>query len=475
MAGMGREMDWRGVEEILGRSARMILSAALVLPGRRDLGPAIALAEAAEARGYLEPVDNEQLKDGYVRYLRLRAVLWEAVDALVPLIEWEGEMDWGQRLRAFGTGFCAAALLVRAASFVVELAGERTVVWKALDEEDSRYGIERKSFTAIYRNLASTRIMWRCYEAARYYELHREDLEVAMDVGLFRRVFSLLREEEPLIEARRSDYVKRGLKYRLFDFERRNRSGYRKVMFHLFELSGRAIAEMKQPFVKPVGAGKRVTAAVRDEIGGMLRAGDIVVTRHDDALSNLFLPGFWPHAALYIGSLEEREAMGVAMEGECRERSGGVVRFLEAKKDGVRFRAVEETLAVDAFTVLRPRIVREDLAGVLGKALKHEGKLYDFAFDFRGADRLACTELVYRSYHGVGSLCFVLGDRAGRMCLSAEDLLDQALASGEFEVLALYGVGENRMWTGEEARDRLGRSYGSAAWDDHPRHPRNGE
>ena len=41
----------------------------------------------------------------------------------------------------------------------------------------------------------------------------------------------------------------------------------------------------------------------------------------------------------------------------------------------------------------------------------------------------------------------------------AEDLLDQALGSGRFEVLALFGVGEDRLWTGEEARERLEASY----------------
>jgi hypothetical protein len=458
MGEMGGEMDWRAVEETLKRSARTILAAAPVLPQREDLGREIADAEAAQARGYYEPVEDERLMNGYARYLGVRAALWGAVDTLIPLIDSEEGLDWGQRLRAFGLGFCAAAKLLRAAVFVVEVAGAHPVVWKRLDEAEPRYGIDRKSFTAIYRNLASTRVMWRCHEAARFYEVHREDLETAMDVGLFRRVLDLLREEEPLMAVRSSDYVKRGLKYRLFDFQRRNRSGYRKVMFHLFELSGRAIAEMKQPFVKPAGAGKRVTAAVREQISGLLRPGDVFVTRHDDAMSNLFLPGFWPHAALYIGPLEERELLGVEMDEQRRTRSGGTVRFLEAKKDGVRFRPMEETLAVDAFTVLRPVLAPQDLAGVLGKALTHEGKFYDFAFDFRGADRLACTELVYRCFHGTGAAEFVLHTRSGRMCLSAEDLLRQALGSGAFEVLALYGVGENRMWTGRDARERLAQS-----------------
>ncbi|MDA0767222.1 MAG: YiiX/YebB-like N1pC/P60 family cysteine hydrolase, partial [Verrucomicrobia bacterium] len=425
-----------------------------------DLGRERADAEAAQARGYYLPDEDERLREVYARYLALRAVLWGTVEALAPIVDTKEELAWEQRLRAFGVGFCAAALLVRAGTFLVELARVRPVVWRKLDEAEGRYGIERKSFTRIYERLASTRWMWRCYEAAQFYRVHREDLEEAMRGPGYREVFELVRGEEPLIEARKRDYLQRNLDYRLYDFKRRHVSGYRKVMFHLFRLSGSAIADLKQPFVKAAGVGKRVTESVWAEVGGLLRPGDVVVTRHDDALSNLFLPGFWPHAALYIGSLEEREALGVAVEEGRRARSGGVVRFLESKKDGVLFRPLEETLAVDAFTVLRPRLGAGVLAGVLGKALSHEGKLYDFLFDFRAADRLACTELVYRSFHGVEGAAFWLSERAGRLCLSAEDLLDQALGGGVFEVLALYGVGEDRLWTGEEARLRLAGSYG---------------
>jgi len=53
-------------------------------------------------------------------------------------------------------------------------------------------------------------------------------------------------------------------------------------------------------------------------------------------MSNLFLPGFWPHSALWLGA-EDAD-------------------ILEAKKDGVLLRTIEDTLQVDAFIVLRPKL-----------------------------------------------------------------------------------------------------------------------
>ena len=73
----------------------------------------------------------------------------------------------------------------------------------------------------------------------------------------------------------------------------------------------------------------------------------------------------------------------------------------------------------------------------LARGLFHEGKPYDFDFDFTRSDRLVCTEVVYRSYGGVGGVSFSLTRRAGRLTLAAEDLVDMALARQFFDTLAV--------------------------------------
>lgn len=426
-------------------AARSVRGLAMAAPVRDAMVRELGDAAAAEERGYFFPDEDDRVRRVFAGYLSIRVSLLEAIDAMQPVYgelaerEEVSDEDWRQCLRAFVVGFAAAAILVRMGTYIVDLAAKRPVVWKKLDEAESRYGIPRKSFTEVYKKLGSTRRMWRFHEALLFYEVHREDVGGMADDPVVGELVEVLRAEESFLSYRKRDYLKRKLGYGLHAFKRRNMSGYKQVMFHMLKLSGSTIAELRQPFVKPAWQGKRVTKDVMERVRPLMHAGDILVTRHDDAMSNLFLPGFWPHAALYIGSLEERDELGLGRDvKEGCDREG--VCFLESKKDGVLFRPMEETMQVDAFMVLRPQLEQAQIVEALMRAMSHEGKLYDFSFDFCMADRLACTELIYRGYHSVGDVSFELHRHSGRSCISAEDLIAQALNSGHFEKVLDYGV-----------------------------------
>ncbi len=436
------------VERWIEYSARAVRSVALAAPVEHSLAQELVDAEEAEQRGYFLPDEDDRVRGVFARYLSVRVVLLEAVDAMQPVYDGLGPVDdsehvgddeWVRCLQAFVIGFTAAAILVRMGSWIVDLAAKRPVVWKKLDEPDDRYGIPKKSFTAVYKKLGSTRRMWRFHEALMFCEVHREEIAALGEDDVVGELVGLLREEEPYLQYRKRDYLMRKLDYSVHSFRRRHISGYKKVMFHMLKLSGSAIAEIKQPFIKVPGQGKRVTPEVMKTMRPLLRPGDVLVTRHDDAMSNLFLPGFWPHAALYIGGSDERDRIGVSREVKAGCCGEGIC-FLEAKKDGVLFRPMDDTMQVDAFIVLRPQLESDQIAEALTRVMTHEGKLYDFSFDFCQTDRLACTEVVYRAYHGVGSVRFELLRRSGRSCLSAEDLIEQAVGSGAFVKVMDFGV-----------------------------------
>lgn len=159
----------------------------------------------------------------------------------------------------------------------------------------------------------------------------------------------------------------------------------------------------------------------------LLEPGDILLARRHWYLSNTGLPGYWPHAALFIGTPEQRtryfrhsgvekylrsagEATGQLERLLQREypeswRKSGLQdahgerpAFLEAQSEGVCFTTPAHALGADSVAVLRPRIARAGKAEAIRRAFGYAGRPYDFNFDFRTDEALVCTELVYKSY-----------------------------------------------------------------------------
>ena len=409
------------------------------LPSKNDMAKLISDADIAEVRGYYDPIEDERLQDTYTRYLAIRVSLWQIIQDLGQAskrIQKGHGKGSDEDLAEFGIAFSAAEIIVRTGEHLIDLARTRRLVWRKLDEASLTYGLPRKSFTRLYRQLTSAFQMHGFYKACKFYDDHKTRI---LDVSS--PLIGDILETLNLPTASRGDHIKRYRRFMRHSLKRRQKSVWKNILFSIFEMAGSDIADLKVPFLKPLNAPKRVTCDVIRDLKSHLQPGDVFVTRHDDAMSNVFLPGFWPHSALWIGEHD--------------------TDILEAKKDGVLYRNVDETLQVDAFTVLRPKLAPADIQTALGRARDHVGKLYDFVFDFRTSDRLVCTEVIYRAYHGIGEIKFNLTKQAGRHCLSAENLINQGVGNDWFDVVAVYGINGNDLITGPDAFEKLRASFAS--------------
>ena len=219
------------------------------------------------------------------------------------------------------------------------------------------------------------------------------------------------------------------------------------------DLFGRAIYGLQKSISSWVG-GKYVVRGyqpslpddIEQQLHDHLQPGDVIVTRKEHAYSNYFLPGYWPHVAFYIGTVNELQSIGLKEHENVNPRWARLEccdeqrphRVLEALKDGVRIRSTAITLASDAIAIVRPTIPQSEIAQAISRGFFHDGKPYDFDFDFTRSDRMVCTEVVYRAYEGIGGIQFELSRRAGRLNLSAEDILQMALDKNSFQVVACY-------------------------------------
>ena len=161
-----------------------------------------------------------------------------------------------------------------------------------------------------------------------------------------------------------------------------------------------------------------------------MKPGDIILERRNWFLSNAFLPGFWPHAALYVGRIEDLQRLGIAddprleahLEDYLESASDGRDHtVIESVSEGVIFSSLTHSMHADYVAVLRPRLSEQEIGEAILRAFRHHGKPYDFEFDFFTADKLVCTELVYRAYEGM--LRFDLVRMMGRDTLPALELV----------------------------------------------------
>jgi hypothetical protein len=202
----------------------------------------------------------------------------------------------------------------------------------------------------------------------------------------------------------------------------------------------------------------------------------VLIVRKEFAATNYFLPGYWPHAALVLGTPTQVERLcqaetcssGAEFQSTAATLDAKLqhtpVLVLESMKDGVRIRSIDSPLASDSVVILRPQLDGLQVEQALAQALQHEGKPYDFDFDFTCSHRMVCTEVVYRAYDGVAGVSFNLDRRVGRYALAAGDLLRMGLASKHFEVLAVYCPAQSaKLLLGDEACELVRQKEGNAA------------
>jgi uncharacterized protein YycO len=209
---------------------------------------------------------------------------------------------------------------------------------------------------------------------------------------------------------------------------------------------------------KVLRKGNHLVSAKQIEVmGKRLQPGDIIFERHEWYLSNMGLPGFWTHVALYIGTAEERRAFfndpevhewvkGLGMtDGELesllRQRYPATysrslilkedrrpARIMEAISEGVSFTSLEYTGSADSIAVIRPRLSKSEKAKAIMRAFHYNGRPYDFNFDFQTDSALVCSELIFKAYQaggGTKGLQFPITEVLGRKVSTPNGMVRQ--------------------------------------------------
>jgi hypothetical protein len=374
----------------------------------------------AESREFYRPEEDDRIRWHFVTYLSYRASLLR-IGATYG--NYESVREPEARARCFMVGYAAVGMAYEAALQLTAAYGPRPVVRKKLNEPEPRWGLPANMYDRIVASTASETNERMYHEMGAYYVARRD--EWRRDRVWGDADFQWMDERI----GRSLDYVQSHPVSRsrqwLSQLAKRVRSDVYTPVYAVQSVLSEMIGDLRIVKDAPLISVRQI----KEEVEPLLKPGDIFLERRNWFLSNAFLPGFWPHGALYVGTPEDLRRLGIADHPEVKSRWSEYVRpapdgephtVIESVSEGVIFNSVTESMHADYVAVLRPRLPEAQVAQAIARAFGHQGKPYDYEFDFFTSDKLVCTELVYRAYEGM--LHFDLVRVMGRDTLPALEI-----------------------------------------------------
>ena len=363
-----------------------------------------------EHRAYFTPKEEDAIRAQFMSFLAYRAALLRIVATYGGF---QAVADPEARARCMLVGYAAGALVYENSLKLVGHYRDDDAVRRKLNEADLKWGIPAGAFDRIYDNVARDENAHALAEMAAYFDAHRAEWADARVFAAADMEWIGARIDRSAAEIRSRHFDRSDARWAQL-VSRVRRDTYDPIYSTQSIVStwvGDTRLVQWEPFIRK--------EQIR-EMQPKLRPGDILLERRNWFLSNAFLPGFWPHSAIYLGTVEDLESIGLVR----RDRNGGwtsdepevranlaaylkrghdgeVRTVIESISDGVVFNSLAESMHADYVAVLRPRLSDAQKAKAIAAAFAHLGKPYDFEFDFFSADKLVCTELVYRAYFGM--------------------------------------------------------------------------
>lgn len=368
----------------------------------------------------LYTVEQEKIiAQAYARYLVLRKALFHIA---FRYKDYDKIKDKTKQADAFLLAYSSGLTLYRNAVVFVVLFKDQPNARKKLNEADPVLGIPAGTMHEIYANITTPANVQLAMSGVEEFNQRLSQLKRSKLLklkGLGDLIERLQRHEKSLEGA-----------YKLLA------EGKRDILWTRVKLKVQKPAYEAQTFVSmmvghirsPIHEKPLTPKSVDKQLRPLLKPGDVLLTRRDGYLSNTFLPGNWGHAAMYLGTPKQIQALGadkelmtLLVEYKGKDKDGLPFEAIEAIGEGVRYSSLEFALNANKIAILRPTVDKKQVLTAIKRAMKLRGTPYDFSFDLASQDKIICTELVYRAY--APYLETVLEDVMGRKTLKPDGLL----------------------------------------------------
>ncbi|MDF7801950.1 YiiX/YebB-like N1pC/P60 family cysteine hydrolase [Pontiellaceae bacterium B1224] len=312
---------------------------------------------------------------------------------------------------------------------IVELVDDNAFMETLLNEQGE--GIPSDSYFFMKQRLTHPNVVLRLNAAAAYYELVKKD--ITLDPAVVAD-----------FEARRKSFIQ-SLGANAEIFIENPLSVLERAAFETLLPVQKKVA-VQMSYIRTTDRDYLITPEMLAEHQPKLQPGDILIQRRNWHMTNIGIPGFWPHVALYVGTPDELNAYfselgfqpletikalypDVFQTLETSDEDGYPIRVIEAIRPGVVFQSLETSARCDYLAVIRPNLGKAEKFKALLGAFSNYGKPYDLNFDFTTENELVCSELVYKAYKAGGQLPLIPEVISGRRLLPPNLLAEQAVES----------------------------------------------
>lgn len=412
----------------------------------------------------------------------LRLSVKETVDAVAPMeAVLDGNLCWVEMddrhtarhhlppvppdIRTGGVMLALAASLTLYDTYLATAAvlNEDKRIRRFLDSCDIGYGMDEDQLHALTVQMTSITNLGYMRRLIGHYQDKRAEVE-ALALEYQGAAYLMLHiDQSPALSILRDGGDDEALATRMDGRAQHLRDNLR-------ELNRKAAAGLSKVFGNTVGLfearpGKlKGVAAAYAALRGALRPGDIILEKTPFRLTDKLIPGYFGHAALWLGDEADLRALGIWDHSAVRPHHRALLeekQVLEALRSGVQMNTLAHFMNVDDLVVLRdPHLTERRMREILIRGLRQVGKRYDFNFDVDTADRIACAELIYLAY---AHIPWKADRTLGRFTLSPDRIAELAANPDQFDVVLLYLSGkpvldDPRGALLERLRDRNARS-----------------
>ncbi len=370
---------------------------------------------------------------------------------------------------AFLLAYMAYITQYHACLRIIDLADGNPFMETVLNEAGE--GIPPDSFFFMKQRLTHPNVMLRMNAAAAYYEL------VKKEIGIDEAVVA------DFMERRKAFIQSMGSQAEIF-IENPLALLERAAFETILPVQKNVAVQMS--YIRTAKRDYLITPEILAAHQPKLQPGDILIQRRNWHMTNIGIPGFWPHAALYVGTPREIESYFSELGFQPLETiqalysdayramqnpddDGCPVRVIEAIRPGVVFQSLETSARCDYLAVIRPNLSKAEKFKALLSAFSQQGKPYDLNFDFATDNELVCSELVYKAFKAGAGLPLETEIINGRLLLPPNRLAEQAAAhlggNDAFSFVLFLDAVEKSGTIVERGADAFKASWQRPKWD----------